>query len=265
MPCLRHVDFEVPCFGELGAPVTEPDYAATVMAMSPTAYWRLGESGGMNAADQTGNHDGTYVNSPALGVAGALARDPDTAARFNGVDQYVDVGPLGTVAQSLSTGVTFACWVKSSVTDQFITIFNGTDTGGPTPDVIFHANHGSSGVVAGSLRIFVRDVNDAIFLGQAEGAALTDGQWHWVVVSWDGSFPAVWVDGAAKTVTADRDDGLSSFSGSFELGNIGRRRSDTFNDRYWDGSLDEFAIWERQLSESEIQVLFDRGRGVFKP
>src|SRR5689334_18534519 len=46
------------------------------------AYWRLGAS----AADETGNAPGTLVGGVALGAPGALSGEPDTAARFDGVD-----------------------------------------------------------------------------------------------------------------------------------------------------------------------------------
>src|SRR5690349_13982799 len=45
-------------------------------------YWRLGESSGPAACEVTGAFGGTYSGSVALGQAGALTGDPDTAARF---------------------------------------------------------------------------------------------------------------------------------------------------------------------------------------
>jgi hypothetical protein len=47
-----------------------------VLADSPLAYWRLGESGGSVAADSGGNgHSGTYVGNPTVGVAARGARN----------------------------------------------------------------------------------------------------------------------------------------------------------------------------------------------
>src|SRR3712207_562645 len=88
----------------LAAPVAP----GAVLADDPIAYWPLDEDSGTIAYDETGNndpdpgdvdpdtlpdvasgHDGTYVNSPLLGVPGAPPPDADTAAEFNGSNQYV--------------------------------------------------------------------------------------------------------------------------------------------------------------------------------
>jgi hypothetical protein len=47
-------------------------YQGEVLVDSPVGYWRLGETSGTIANDETANNlDGTYVNAPTLGVAGA--------------------------------------------------------------------------------------------------------------------------------------------------------------------------------------------------
>ena len=62
-----------------------------MLADTPIAYWRLGETSGTVAADSSGSHlDGTFVHV-TLGVAGALAGDTDKAARFNGSNGVVEV------------------------------------------------------------------------------------------------------------------------------------------------------------------------------
>src|SRR4051812_13682044 len=48
------------------------------------ANWRLGETAGTTAFDTTGTYNGSYSGGPALGTAGAIAGDPDTAVAFNG-------------------------------------------------------------------------------------------------------------------------------------------------------------------------------------
>ena len=58
-------------------------YPDVVMSDSPTMYWRLGESSGSVAFDQTSNHrDGAYLREPVLGVPGAIAGDTDTSVLF---------------------------------------------------------------------------------------------------------------------------------------------------------------------------------------
>jgi hypothetical protein len=80
-------------------------YRTEVLRDNPVAYWRLGESSGTTAADETGTYPGTYVGSPTLGVTGAVAGN--TAVLFNGTSQYVqrDI----TIS---NYPVTLECWVK---------------------------------------------------------------------------------------------------------------------------------------------------------
>ena len=67
-------------------------YSASVLADSPLSYWRLGEASGTTAADSSGaNRTGSYLNTPTLGVGGALTGDSNTAGAFNGTDEYVQV------------------------------------------------------------------------------------------------------------------------------------------------------------------------------
>jgi len=61
------------------------------------SYWRLGEgSGASPMADAKAINNGTYVNTPAVGVAGAMAGDSNTAVQFNGTNQY------GTATRQIS-------------------------------------------------------------------------------------------------------------------------------------------------------------------
>lgn len=79
-------------------------YASEVGADNPLVYYRLGESSGTAAADDSGNgHDGTYHGSPGLAATGLLTGDADTAVEFTAVaNQRVEsdttVRGAGTIA-----------------------------------------------------------------------------------------------------------------------------------------------------------------------
>jgi YD repeat-containing protein len=68
------------------------DYRQAVLDDGPVAYWRLGETSGTNADDETANNnDGTYANSPTLDQAGAITGDPDGSVDFDGTDDSISV------------------------------------------------------------------------------------------------------------------------------------------------------------------------------
>lgn len=64
-----------------GAPLS---YAATILADSPVAYYRMNESSGVIAHDATSNHyDATLTGSFTLSQPGAIVGDTDTSILFN--------------------------------------------------------------------------------------------------------------------------------------------------------------------------------------
>jgi hypothetical protein len=79
--------------------VTSPlaPYASAVLADHPVAYWRLGEASGTTAIDSSAHlQTGAYFNGVSLGQPGALPGDPNTAARFDGVNDHAQFpNPVG--------------------------------------------------------------------------------------------------------------------------------------------------------------------------
>lgn len=88
-------------------------YREAVLAKNPVAYWRLGESTGTVAADETGNgHDGTYVGNPVLGQPGAISDDPNSAVQFTGAS-YVEIPTSPDFSQPTSgNGLTVEAWMR---------------------------------------------------------------------------------------------------------------------------------------------------------
>ena len=70
----------------------------------------------------TAGNDGSYVNGPTVGVTGALNGDSDTAARFDGVNDYA------TAARQVSDDLSVEFWFKS--TQGIGTSATGTDGAG---------------------------------------------------------------------------------------------------------------------------------------
>lgn len=65
-------------------------YANTVLADSPIAYWRLGETSGTTASDATGHGWNGTINPPVtLGQPGAITGDTDPAMGFAGSGNIV--------------------------------------------------------------------------------------------------------------------------------------------------------------------------------
>ncbi len=84
-------------------------YRDVVLADSPMMYWRLGESSGTTAFDETANHrDATYYGAPTLGQPGAIVGATNTSVGFDGTDDQA----LWTPTSSYSGDYTVEAWVK---------------------------------------------------------------------------------------------------------------------------------------------------------
>ena len=96
-------------------------YRDTILVDNPIMYWRLGESSGETAYDESPNQrDATYIHHPALGQKGAISNDPDTAVGFNRRNEFVVWNPrLG-----YSGEFTVEAWVKEERVHPIETFFN---------------------------------------------------------------------------------------------------------------------------------------------
>jgi N-acetylneuraminic acid mutarotase len=106
-------------------PAGDAAYRDVILADSPIMYWRLGETSGTIVYDESANHrDARYLNNTGLGVPGAIADDPNTAAGFHGIHQYVKWIP----ASSYSGAFTVEAWVKEKKRVQPVETFFSTRT-----------------------------------------------------------------------------------------------------------------------------------------
>jgi hypothetical protein len=86
------------------------EYSLAVMRDRPAAYWRLGETNGLSAAENSGRYPGTLAGNVAPGRPGALA-DGDRAMLFDGASGYVQAAGVPGLAGDL----TIELWVKISI------------------------------------------------------------------------------------------------------------------------------------------------------
>lgn len=216
-------------------------YRAEVLADSPIAYWRLSESSGTTAADETGTHPGTYVSSPTLGVSGAVAGN--TAVDFNGISQYVD---LGSPSQfDLTTG-TYEAWINyatnpgalnsllSRIANR-INFFNAPslniDTSGFARFILQNASGNNYDILS--------------------AASLPKNAWNHVVAAWDNSTASLYVNGSL--VSSASISGSQSIGANYSTVIAARRNPSSGNfERFLDASIDEVAIYGTALSDARI-------------
>ncbi|HVD02208.1 MAG TPA: LamG-like jellyroll fold domain-containing protein [Candidatus Dormibacteraeota bacterium] len=223
-------------------------YSATIQADSPAVYYRLGEASGSTAADASGNNrTGTYSGSVTLGTAGALIGDSDTAATFSGgmVQYAAGTGlPTGTSAR------TFEAWVNTTSTaDQVVLSYGGNGNG-------YYCGYLESGLglVAGDQVSFITgyDCNGGYTpMTFTAPRTISDGTWHLIAVSWDGTTVNAYLDGQSIGSQAfNRSLGTADSNGLV----VGRL---TTNGYATHGGIDEVAIYPSALSATQIGAHFD--------
>lgn len=232
-----------PAFAEPGAIAivpaeVTPPYAAVVLADGPAGYWRFGEMTGTTAIDSSPNaNDGTYLNNPLHGVAGALAADPNTAVRFDGVNDYVRV----LDDNSLDVGNTFTAeaWMKrSSTTKAHELMVKGFQL------TIMNAANGN--------QIWLRKPNVTTVARSATGVP-ADGAYHHIVVTKQGSGTGavkMYIDGAAVAVV---DVSPAQVIGNTALSLSFAAAGSTPAD------YDDFAIYPTALSAARVLAHYTAG------
>jgi hypothetical protein len=215
-------------------------YSSTILADSPVAYWRLGEASGTTAdnAEGTTAYDGTYVNTPTLGVTGALTNDSDTAVTFDRtVPESVTSGSSITFN---SSGWSVECWVKTAWDQQSIFWYIG-GAADCYPSI--------NGPAWGRIRIY--GYNGVVACTSAPEGDIAANTWAHVVVTKDASdIYSVYINGVDRTVYVASPAWTSgTYAFSFP-------RPDY---QPYSGSLDEVAVYQSVLSSGQIAAHYAAG------
>lgn len=227
-------------------PAAETTYADEVLADGPIAYWRLGENSGADAADEQGNHDGTYGGTFTLDQPGLIDSDPDRAVDFNvGRVELVDAAAWDV------TDCSIEAWIKTSTND-FQQIM-ARDNPSETRVFQFRVNASSqnSGIT------FNPSPGSGNLVRYEPGApGLHDGNIHHIVATFeDGVEMKIYVDGV-EVASEVPNVGLPAED---YAPTIADRFDGAFNNEPFIGILDEVAFYNYALSETRIQAHYNKG------
>lgn len=217
-------------------------YHSAVLADSPIVYLTLDDASGTTAVDSSGNaHHGTYVGSPTLGASPLLPTAGGQAVTFaRASSQYVTLGDV-TALDGITSAWSLECWMKPSA------------TGNSGLALISHGYDGSR--VAFALGFGLSDNGSNLQGGFYNGGwhvvdagAVTASTVYHVVVTWDGTVLTLYKNGnSAATNTPG-----SGPSNAAQTTYVGRRWDTSGGGIYFDGVLDEVAIYGSALSSTRV-------------
>ena len=212
-------------------------FVAAVVRTSPIAYFRLEANEGKSQTS-----DRTFSSSGGVSVQ-PRGVDPDSKsnsyARLDGHDGFIATTQRGGIGRAGS----IMAWVNLARTPSQagrILYVAGESQGGNDFDLQFEPDD--------SLRFYTASGSHVQFSPPVANLA---GQWHMIVATFDTErrTRALYWDGVA--VANDGDPGKAGKVSQFTIG-----ASPVFTGRFFDGGIDEVALWNKSLGAAEVARLY---------
>lgn len=209
----------------------------------PIAYWKLDESTGGTAADETGDHDGAYIGSSTASTdtpSAGFTFDNPYSRKFNG-SQHVDMDDFTMPEDTIAV----MAWIKWETSTTEPTIIARADN----PDYWW--------------KLGINDNDDEILFRLHAGGSETAyskgsidlDTWTHVAATYNESRMCIYKDGEQA--------GCQSKSGALRTGGapdvwIGDAPSSASAQRF-DGWIDDVRIYTEPLSQGQIEVIATGG------
>ncbi len=197
-----------------------------------------------NANDESGNGNNGVIHGATL-TTDRLG-NPNSAYYFNGIDNYIDIDRNQQFSQEGKDKITVSVWIN------ILKPAAGIICGRP-----FWMLHWA-GDLPSKMYFYVFDGS---FYGVSvlSNSAVSEGWHHWVGV-YDGTKISIYLDGKIENSlphTGPITNGHNADDPRFVIGKD--YLPSTLPDRWNKGSVDELRIYNRALSDSEVQQLYQGG------
>ena len=220
-------------------------YSDLILATSGlVGYWKLDETTGTVANESKFGRNGTYINNPPKGVAGALFSDPSTAVTFQAPSQHrIDIPH--NAAFNVGDNWSVTAWIKiaspSSAAPRVI-VSKG--------DNAFNARIATDG------RLDLVRSNDYVLINTA--GPVPSGRWVHVAFCKNGNDRRLYWDGSDHTASDLLNNSITE-NNTYPL-QIGSDRDGASAQREWfDGQIDEVAVFNRALTLMEVYQQYRAG------
>src|SRR6185369_2294312 len=198
------------------------------------SWWRAEN----DAKDFVGGNHGTTTNG-----TGFTSGEVGQAFNFNGTTAYVLV-PAGANLK-LTNAMTVEAWINHNGSGNECIMGKGLDSSGPIDwQVAIHSGHLCFDVYA-----------SGVWQGGNFPSTMATGTWYHVAVTYDGSSLKGYINGTL--------DGTMSISGPLRTSDstlrIGAYSPAGGAAEFFSGKVDELSLYNRALSISEIQSIYNAG------
>ena len=193
--------------------------------------------------DSLGTYNGTLTNGATYGT-GII----NQGFSLDGVNDYVNCGNIPVTDGS--TPFSVSAWVNSNDVTNIGFIYGKGSTS--QLSLFFNSGYLYANIAQSFSSNELRVVTNNTF---------TTSTWYNIVVTYDGLKSAtsfkIYVNNVNQSLTTvfNTFTGTNTNSSSFNLGSQA-------NQYYFDGTIDEVAIWNRELTASEVTDLYNSGSGL---
>ncbi|MFC1576337.1 LamG-like jellyroll fold domain-containing protein, partial [Candidatus Omnitrophota bacterium] len=211
-------------------------YAVGGLYEDAVSYWNLDG----NANDSIGANHGTLEGNPTW-TTGKVG----DALIFDGTDDYINVGD--DISLSITGDpLTISMWMETNVLP------------GPAYNAILFGSDELYGY-----GFYLKKSSYELALGKVgtnevySADAVSDtGNWHHVAVVYDSDNVYFYIDGNSDSSNPHAYSSTYDAGKHYDIGARGGANRD-----YYNGKIDEVAVWDRALSETEITTLYGNNNG----
>jgi hypothetical protein len=193
-------------------------------------------------------------NAVLQGSAGFTSGESGQGFTFDGTNSYISIAASPLLDVGASNGLTIECWIKPADVSAGHALVEWNNGAGPVGTHFWTSVPGYGGV--GSLFANFMDIRGGSHVLSSSNVLITNIFQH-VAVTYNrtNGIARLYRNGA---VVASGNVGTNQPQTSYPL-YMGTRVSGTGGTAFYNGVMDEVAIYSRALSDSEINVIFNAG------
>lgn len=224
-------------------------YNSVVNSLGPVAYWRLGETSGVTAYDELSGDDLNLFGTVTLNQDSLVPGDVNKAMAFDGVDGFFE----GTDRDVYSINTTGQLAISFLIKADTLAGWQGIIGKGI-------ASNYEWGVAIKDGALFVAFDDPVGYVIRGENATISAATTHHIVINFTGTTTTseieIYVDGVKSNSFGYADGPAGAYANSNDKITIGRIYAG-FAYRYFDGVLDEVAIFDTALSAANVANLYN--------
>ncbi len=221
-----------------------------ISSLFPISWWRCGDGDTYPTLTDNGSggNDGTMTNMSSDSIVYDVPLFNTRSILFDGTDDYVD---CGTNLALLGSSTTFSSWVKMTDATSFRILHKG----------IAGSREYAFGVGTSNTLFLILYNGSTNYIGKVSTSTMTsyEGQWIHICATYDGSTNAsgitLYINGSVFNSNSINGGSYTAPSGN----NNGDVYIGRYNIEYADGLIDETAVFNSELSQSDVTSIYNNG------